>query len=129
MHTNICGQFLNEDCLKNLGYTSCETFIVSGGRVQAGYVKDRSISTHIVLAQEILRDLNRKATGGNVVFKLDMANAYDRLDWRFLLKAMESFGFNAGARNLICRNLCNIWYTFRINGESIGNFRSFRGVR
>lgn len=97
--------------------------------VQAGFVQDRSIATHVVLAQEILRDLNRKATGCNVVFKLDMAKAYDRLEWRFLLKAMDSFGFNAVARDLIYRNFCNIWYSFRINGESTGNIRSFRGVR
>lgn len=97
--------------------------------VQAGFVKDWSIATHIVLAQEILRNLNRKVKGGNVVIKLDMAKAYDKLEWRFLLKALESFGFNAGAMDLIYQNLCNIWYTFRINGELRGSFRSFRGVR
>lgn len=96
---------------------------------QAGFVKGRTIATHIMLAQEILRDLNKKVTGGNVVFKLNMAKAYDRLEWTFLLKAMEIFGFNAGARDLIYRNLCNIWYTFWINGELTGNFQSFQGVR
>lgn len=65
--------------------------------VQAGFVKDWSIATHIVLAQEILRNLNRKVKGVNVVIKLDMAKAYDKLEWRFLLKVLESFGFNAGA--------------------------------
>lgn len=52
------------------------------------------------------------------------------IDWNgFLLKAMDSFGFNVVARDLIYRNFCNIWYSFRINGESTGNIRSFRGVR
>lgn len=58
-----------------------------------------------------------------------MAKAYDRLEWRFILKAMETFGFSRHARDLIYRNLCNIWYSFRINGEYVGSFRSFRGVR
>lgn len=47
--------------------------------VHAGFVKEHSILTHIVLAREILRDLNRKSTGGNVVFKLDMTKAHNRL--------------------------------------------------
>lgn len=95
---------------------------------QAGFVQDRSIATHIVLAQDIIRDINRKATGGNVVMKFDMANAYDRLELRFLLKTMEVLGFSAGARDLIYRNICNIRYSFWINGVRTGNFRSFRGV-
>lgn len=50
----------------------------------AGFVKGRNISTHIAMAQEIIRELNRKAASGNVIIKIDMAKAYDRLEWRFL---------------------------------------------
>lgn len=64
-----------------------------------------------------------------MVIKLDMANAYDRLEWRFLLKAMETFGFSARSRDLIYRNICNIGYQFRINGEITCSFRSTQGVR
>ncbi|XP_012850113.1 PREDICTED: uncharacterized protein LOC105969887 [Erythranthe guttata] len=52
---------------------------------QAGYFQGRQITTHIVLLQELIRDINPKCKGGNVVFKLDMAKTYDRLEWRFLL--------------------------------------------
>lgn len=47
--------------------------------VHAGFVKERFILTHIVLVREILRDLNHESTGGNVVFKLDMTKAHNRL--------------------------------------------------
>lgn len=33
------------------------------------------------------------------------------------------------SRELIYRNIANIWYQFRINGEITGNFCSSRGVR
>lgn len=79
---------------------------------------------HITMAQEIIRDINRKVSGGNVVFKIDMAKAYDRLEWRFLPRTIKAFGFLGGACDLIYRNICNI----RISGESVGNFLSFRGV-
>lgn len=63
-----------------------------------------------------------------MTFKVDMAKAYDKLEWRFLLKAMEKFGFSPQAIDLVYRNICNIWYNFRINGEYYGSFRSTRGV-
>lgn len=34
----------------------------------AGFVQGRNIATHIVLTQDIIRGLNRKATGGNVIY-------------------------------------------------------------
>lgn len=55
---------------------------------QAGFVHGRQIAHHIVLAQELLGDLSKKVAGANVVFKVDMAKAYDRSELRFLLRAM-----------------------------------------
>lgn len=57
---------------------------------------------------------------------MDMAKAYARLEWEFLLKAMESFGFSSVSRDLIYRNICNIVYN---NGVLAGSFRSARGVK
>lgn len=96
---------------------------------QAGFVQGRNISQHVVIAQELIRDLSRKVMGANIVIKLDMSKAYDRLKWTFLLRAMEAFGFSANSRDLVYRNICNIWYQFQINGETHGNFLSHNGVR
>lgn len=41
---------------------------------QAGFVARRNTATHIVMAQEMIPDLDRKSIGG---FKLDMAKEYD----------------------------------------------------
>lgn len=89
----------------------------------------RNISTHISLAQELVRELSRKVYGANVVFKLDMVKGYDLLEWRFLLRAMESFGFSAKDRDLIHMNIGNIGYQFRINREITGRFSSIKGVQ
>lgn len=96
---------------------------------QSGFVSGRNIAPHIVMAQELIRDIDRKSTGGNVCFKLDMAKAYDRLEWPFLLRTMKAFGFSEIARDLIYRIICSIDYSFFINGETVGNVRSSRGVR
>ncbi|KAH0713632.1 hypothetical protein KY289_009591 [Solanum tuberosum] len=54
---------------------------------QAGFVKGRSITENAFLAQEIVRDINRRNKLTNVVVKLDMEKAYDRVSWIFLSKS------------------------------------------
>ncbi|CAM8972587.1 unnamed protein product [Rhodiola kirilowii] len=46
---------------------------------QAGFVKGRNIHETIGLAHEMVNDINNKTFGGNIVVKLDMSKAYDRL--------------------------------------------------
>lgn len=96
---------------------------------QSGFVQGRSIHESIALAQEIVADLDRKTEGGNVIFKYDMTKAYDRVEWRFLLKAMRAMGFSANFQDLVYRNICNIRYKVCVNGFYSREFRSSRGVR
>ncbi|EOY17515.1 Uncharacterized protein TCM_042331 [Theobroma cacao] len=58
---------------------------------QSGFVNGRLISDNILLAQELIGKINARSRGGNVVLKLDMAKAYDRLNWDFLYLMMEHF--------------------------------------
>ncbi|XP_019252907.1 PREDICTED: uncharacterized protein LOC109231725 [Nicotiana attenuata] len=61
---------------------------------QAGFVKGRSIVENIMLTQEIITDIRlRTKAGPNVVIKLDMTKAYDRLSWLFLTKVLRKMGF------------------------------------
>ncbi|KAL2479297.1 Uncharacterized protein Adt_32263 [Abeliophyllum distichum] len=49
----------------------------------------------VLLAQALLHTLDTKVRGSNVILKLDMAKAYDHMDWSFLLSIMEGFRFDA----------------------------------
>lgn len=68
---------------------------------QVGFVHGRNIFHHIAPAQELVRDLDRKVPETDVVFQFDMAKAYDRLERRFLLRAIEAFGFSAAMWDLV----------------------------
>lgn len=96
---------------------------------QYGFVKGRNIHESIALAQEMVTDIDRKIEGGNLIIKFDMSKAYDRLEWRFLLKALKSMGFSKTFQDLIYRSICNIWYRVNVNGILSDKFRSSRGVR
>ncbi|KAL2506264.1 Uncharacterized protein Adt_21885 [Abeliophyllum distichum] len=62
---------------------------------QSGFIPGRLIGDNILLAQELLHTLDTKVRGGNAILKLDMAKAYDRLDWGFSISVLEGFGFDA----------------------------------
>lgn len=47
---------------------------------QSASITDREISENINLAQEIIRGIDRKNRGGNVVFKFVIEKVYDRLE-------------------------------------------------
>lgn len=50
------------------------------------------------------------------VLKLDMAKAYDRVDWNFLIKVLEKMGFDGLAVDNIWRLVANNWYSVLTNG-------------
>lgn len=48
---------------------------------QATFITGRSIFDNMSLAQELVHGINRKVRGGNVMLKIDMAKAYDQVNW------------------------------------------------
>ncbi|XP_060200158.1 uncharacterized protein LOC132628392 [Lycium barbarum] len=60
---------------------------------QSGFLKGRNIIENILLTQELVADIRKRGKLANVIIKLDMAKAYDRVSWRFLTQVMRRMGF------------------------------------
>ncbi|XP_042939510.1 uncharacterized protein LOC122274547 [Carya illinoinensis] len=58
---------------------------------QGAFIPGRSIFENISLTQEMVHSINRRIHGGNIMLKVDMAKAYDRVDCAFLIKLRASF--------------------------------------
>ncbi|KAL9667161.1 hypothetical protein QQ045_001510 [Rhodiola kirilowii] len=110
----------------NSRLTSFLPMIVS--EEQAGFIKDRSIHENLGLAHDMVHDLNTKSRGGNVLIKLDMVKAYDKISWSFILAILRKLGFQETWCDLIYRCISNCWYTVRWGGSSYGFFKSYQGV-
>ncbi|XP_059315804.1 uncharacterized protein LOC132066519 [Lycium ferocissimum] len=96
---------------------------------QAGFVKGRSIIENVLLTQEIVTDIRKRGKPANLVLKLDMAKAYDRVSWSFLTKVLNQMGFSEGFIDKIWRLIAKNWYSILFNGKARGFFHSTRGVK
>ncbi|XP_047253681.1 uncharacterized protein LOC124887809 [Capsicum annuum] len=56
----------------------------------------------------------------NVVIKLDMMKAYDRVECLFLIKVLRKMGFSELFIGMVYRLVENIWYSVLINGQLQG---------
>ncbi|KAL0454965.1 UNVERIFIED_CONTAM: hypothetical protein Slati_0835700 [Sesamum latifolium] len=68
---------------------------------QSGFMPGRLISDNILMAQEMIHHLDLRYKNSNLVIKLDMWKAYDRVSWNFLITIMQQMGFPPRFLNLI----------------------------
>ncbi|XP_049391596.1 uncharacterized protein LOC125856038 [Solanum stenotomum] len=95
---------------------------------QSGFVKGRNISENLLLAQEIITDIRLRGKPDNVIIKLDMVKAYDRLIGIFT-KVMGKMGYNSMVFDMIWRIIANNWYSILINGQEHAFFHSSAGLK
>lgn len=58
------------------------------------FVKVRSTSENIMLAQEIIHQIKKSNIGKNVIVKLDNVKEYDRVAWDYICLVVRNMGFN-----------------------------------
>ena len=67
---------------------------------QGGFVKGRKIWDNVILVQEAIHSSMQNGDKGMVV-KLDLANAFDRVNHNFLSQVMQRYGFAQGFINWV----------------------------
>ncbi|XP_070032252.1 uncharacterized protein [Nicotiana tomentosiformis] len=93
---------------------------------QSRFVKGRSIFENILLTQEIVADIRLRGKPANVIIKLDMAKAYDRVSWKYLLHIIRRMGFAERFINMVWNMVSNNWYSVLVNGKPSCFFKSTR---
>ncbi|XP_070048168.1 uncharacterized protein [Nicotiana tomentosiformis] len=89
----------------------------------------RSIFENILLTQEIVTNIRLRGKPANVVIELDMAKAYDRVSWKYLLHVLRNMVFSEHFINMVWNLMSNNWYSVLVNWQSSGFFKSTRGVK
>ncbi|KAL4370540.1 hypothetical protein AHAS_Ahas06G0076000 [Arachis hypogaea] len=101
------------------------------GEFQSAFVQDRLITDNGLVAFEIFHYMKKKVTGqkGYIGIKLDMAKAYDRIEWCFLKEVMILMGFSQRWVNLIQRCVSTVTFSILVNGIPSKPFLLTRGLR
>ena len=66
------------------------------GENQSAIVAERLITDNVMVAHELMNHISKKRKGkcGEMVVKLDMSKAYDRVEWDCLQLIMQKLGFH-----------------------------------
>jgi len=94
---------------------------------QIRFIRSRQIRDCICTTFEAVNMLSNKAFGGNITFKIDIAKAFDTLDWSFLLRVLTTFGFTPKFCDWIDVILRSAKLSFFVNGKQHGFFSCNRG--
>ncbi|KAL0411073.1 UNVERIFIED_CONTAM: hypothetical protein Slati_3697000 [Sesamum latifolium] len=96
---------------------------------QSGFVPGWLLRDNVLLAQELIHSLECRRADANVIFKLDMTKAYDRVSWEFLYQVLRHKGFPKRWINLEANTVSNCWFLVLVNGEHAGFFHSTGGLQ
>ncbi|XP_024171772.1 uncharacterized protein LOC112177744 [Rosa chinensis] len=84
-----------------------------------------------LVANEVSHFIHKcySSTEGVFSLKLDMSNAYDRMEWSFLEDVLLRLGFAESWVGVIMKCVTIVRYTFLINGQPKGYLTPTRGLR
>jgi hypothetical protein len=97
---------------------------------QQAFIEGRRISNNIIIAQEITHSFSLNSWNNHAfMLKIDLAKAFDRLEWNFISAALARKGLHAHFINLVHACISSPTFSVIINGQSYARFTSSRGVR
>ena len=96
---------------------------------QFAFLEGRQISDCILLTSECVNLMENSCVDGNIAIKLDVAKAFDTLNWSFLERTLNAFGFHATFVQWVGTILASAKLSILFNGSPVGFFNCSRGVR
>lgn len=97
---------------------------------QAAFIPNRAIGDNIIINHEVMHYLNtKKGKHGYLAIKIDLAKAFDRVEWQILATIFQQFGFQDRFIQLIQACITSAHFSVLLNGSPFGYFTAERGIR
>ncbi|XP_074289141.1 uncharacterized protein LOC141614281 [Silene latifolia] len=97
---------------------------------QSAFTPGRAISDNVLIAFEIFNFMKgHNGREGFMALKLDMAKAYDRVEWVFLERVLRAMGFDRAWIRRVMECVSTVSFSVLINGQPSSTFIPSRGLR
>jgi hypothetical protein len=97
-------------------------------QTQSTFIARRHISSNVILTQEIIRSFMLKSwTPHAFLLKIDLAKAFDRLEWSFITQSLQRLGFNSHFIKLIYTCISSSSLSILVNQIAYFLFLSSKG--
>lgn len=97
---------------------------------QVSFIKGRSITDNIIIAQEVIHSMRRKGgKTGWMATKIDLEKAFDRLSWDFIDDTLVDANIPERLRRLIMHCVTTSSMQVLWNGQPTSAFHPQRGIR
>ena len=85
---------------------------------QSAFIQDRLITDNVLVAHELMHSLHtKKLKNKYMTLKLDIAKAFDKVEWHFFDTVMMQMGFCLQWRTWIKMCISTFTYSVLVNGE------------
>ncbi len=108
-------------------FRSCLNDLVSPN--QTAFIKGRSISENILLAQELVKGYHKDKGKARCAIKVDLKKAYDSVEWSFTLMCLLAVGYPPQYIHWVSECITNLRFSIALNGSLVGNFKGGKGLR
>eukprot|EP00253_Pinus_taeda_P025525 PITA_25525 len=95
---------------------------------QTGYVEGRQILDNIIQAHEVIHLLTCNKREG-MIMQLDIAKAYDKVNWTYIKKVLIAFGFDHNWVRWVMALVTSSSFSILVNGSPSEIFLPSRGLR
>jgi len=95
---------------------------------QSGYVEGRQILDNIIQAHEVVHTLTSKKQAG-ILMQLDIAKAYDKVNWNYIKKVLHAFGFDHNWFRWVIALMSSSSFSILVNGSPSEIFSPSRGLK
>lgn len=96
----------------------------------SSFIPGRGTVDNAIIPQEFIHHMHKsKRRKGEIIYKLDLEKAYDRVDWYFLRETLVLFGFPEDIISLIMSGLSTNSISLLWNGRKTPPFVPRRGLR
>lgn len=100
------------------------------GHFQSSFLRNRQAGDNAIIVQETITHFNRmKGKNADMIIKIDLEKAFDKLEWSFTKNILTYFNFPGKAKNLIMSCITTSKTAVLLNRDHTEFFRHTKDVK